>query len=146
MSADIEIQHRDDLLKKKYREYSKLVLLIGILYAVWMAIVVLGTYYIGGNSWAFLPLEAWLLSGLIVIGLCVIVEVVFIVSYDTAHKDRLEKQKPKPVRGKKLYVYSTPEKTRGGIFSRTYIKIDKDHALAFKYQMIDADSLWPKKK
>ena len=48
--------------------------------------------------------------------------------------------------GKKVYEYTFPKNNRGGVYSKTYVKIDDSFLLRVRNQMISAEILWPDKK
>ena len=58
----------------------------------------------------------------------------------------MEAEKPKPefIDGKRVYVYSHPERMEGGIFSKTYIAIDKHSVLRLRSLMVPPNHLWNK--
>jgi hypothetical protein len=63
-------------------------------------------------------------------------------------KRGLEQQKPTQLsyKGKRLHVYTYPPGVKGGIFSKTHIKIDGDTILNVRIQMIPPQELWGKKE
>jgi hypothetical protein len=63
-------------------------------------------------------------------------------------RKRIASEKPKSLylRGKKLHVYTLPEGSKGGVFSKTYVKIDEENILTLRYQMIMPEELWGETK
>ena len=144
--AAIEVERYEDILKARYLRYAKILLILGLIYTLWVVIVVVGTYFfsLGGSRWAFLPMTTWVYSWIIVLALCVGIEAFFIVHEEQARKQRIEEEKPAPLRGKKLYVYTAPEIAKGGIFAKTYVKVDENSAVAIRYQMMNPQQVWKK--
>ena len=59
-----------------------------------------------------------------------------------------EKEETKPLyyKGKKLHAYTFPVDSKGGIFSKTHIKIDENNILNLRIQMIPPKELWERKE
>jgi hypothetical protein len=53
---------------------------------------------------------------------------------------------PDYIHGKRLYIYTNPSDSKGGIYSKTYIKIDENNVLRIRNLMIPPDELWNKKE
>lgn len=144
-----ELSKVEDKLKARYSTLSKVFLVIAILFILWIVIVVLGIYLLGlGYNWALLTLDNWIYVLCALIGFFVVLEIIFYLQYNVARKKRLEAEKPEPefCKGKRLYVYTYPKGAEGGIYSKTYIKIDENSVLRLRALMVPPQDLWGKKE
>lgn len=130
----------------------KLFLMISILLLMWIVILLSGISVLDFEpDWAGLSLSTWLL---VISGLFAAFIVIDIVMYVSPHlfvKGGVEEfisSKPsyEYMDGMKVYEYTYPEDENGGIFSKTYIKINDSTLLRVRNQILAADALWPKKK
>ena len=67
--------------------------------------------------------------------------------YPTIKKKKIEKEKSKPIfyKGKRIHTYTLPIGSKGGLFSKTYVRIDEKNILNLRFQMISPNDLWQKK-
>lgn len=134
----------DETIKIIYFRLSILILILAIIYSIWISFLIIGVYYIGlGNRWAFLTMDHWIITSVILFVIFIFLELLFVFHYFIAKKKRIESEKPKPLffKGKRLHIFSTPVGSSGGIYSKTYIKIDKDNILNHRFQMIPPNEL-----
>ena len=142
MSAK-EKKLREDVLKTRYLRVSKILLILAIFYSLWIVIVVLGVYFFGLYKIALLTMDQWIISGIGIIGLFVGLDLLFFIHHFIVKKRRIESEKPGPkdFKGKKLHTYTIPIDSKGGIFSKTYIKLDENNILNLRYQMIPPNEM-----
>lgn len=147
---DTEEIHRDeDRLKPRYLKLSKIIFLLAILYSLWIAFVIISVYFLGfGNKWAIITMDQWILSAVILLGFFIILEVLFILHHQIIRMRRIEREKPKPLyyKGKKVHTYTLPMGSKGGIFSKTYVKMDEKNIVSLRFQMIPPNDLWKKEE
>ena len=139
----------DILPHNRYRKWSKVLLVIGVLYVVWIIFVIMSIYFLEmGYRWSFLSMNEWIYSGIFLLGLFVLIELIFFARYYVTQKEKLEGEKPKPLmyKGKRLYIYTCPPHAKGGLFSRTYIPVDENTIVRVKTQMIPPEELWKTKE
>ncbi|HEC86812.1 MAG TPA: hypothetical protein ENI49_02950 [Thermoplasmatales archaeon] len=135
------------LEKKKLRSraIAKALFIISTLYLILLIAVILIVYYFGiGYKWIQalqISLPIALLMGIIIYAIFIIVILLLYASYRSAKKKVVE-SKDLVSREKPLYVYTYPEGARGGIFSRTIIKIDNNAEVNIRYQMVKPEELW----
>jgi len=137
-----------DKLKNRYLKISKIIILLTIVYLVWTIFQVISVYFLGfGNKWAGLTMDEWVLSSILIFSIFIGLELIFLLHHQMVSKNSIEQAKPKQkfFKGKKLHIYTMPKHSKGGIFSKTYIKIDEDNILSIRYQMIPPKNLWGKK-
>lgn len=143
-------QHRDeDKLKNRYLKISKIIFILSLLYLFWTVFQIISVYYLGlGNKWAVLTMDHWILSSIILFSIFIVFEFLFVLHFYQIKRKRIEQEKPKPqyFKGKRLHPYTLPEGAKGGIFSKTYIKIDENNILNLRFQMIPPQWLWKKKE
>ena len=134
---------------KKYSFWSKLFIYIIILLIILLSIVLLGVYILGyGYNWALLSLDAWIILICFLCVIFILLEIFFYFHLSSKIKKRIELEKPKPefIEGKKVFDYTYPEGVEGGVFSKTYIEIDKNNILRIRSLIIPPDELWGNKE
>ena len=144
-----EISKAEDKLKAIYSKLSKLFVVIAILFIIWVFVVLLGIYLLGqGYNWALLSLDNWIYVLCALIGFFVLLEIIFYLHYISVSKKRLEAEKPELefTQGKRLYVYTHPKGAEGGVYSKTYIKIDENSVLRLRNLIVPSQELWSKKE
>ena len=132
--------------KQKHRllKISKIFFLITMIYSLWIAILIMGVYFLNlGFRWAGFTIEQWLLSAIVLVSIIIVLEVILLLQYTLSRMKQLRPKKQKEtIQGKKVYRYTIPVDAKGGIFSKTYILIDEDRVLNLRYQMIPPNDLW----
>lgn len=143
-----DISKVEDKLIVKYSKWSKILLLITVLFSLWILFVALTTIILKFEpAWALFTLDVWIYVWCLVVVFFILLVLVFFFHYSSVRKKRLEQERPKPefIDGKRLYVYTCPKGCEGGIFSKTYIKIDDNNILRLRTLMIPPNELWEKK-
>jgi hypothetical protein len=139
----------EEKLKRRYRRTTKILLLLAIIYALWIAIFIIGTYFLGlGSTWAVLSMDIWILSSIVLFAVFIGLELLFLSHYTASKRKHTQKEKPQMLylKGKRVHNYTLPFSAKGGIFSKTYIMIDEGSVLSLRYQMIPPNDLWGKKQ
>ena len=132
-----------------YPMLSKLFLITSILFIIWILFVAMGAFILEmGPNWALLNLENWITAWCVLTVIFIILEVVFYFQYTSKVDKKLELDKPGPefLHDKRVYVYTYPIDSEGGIFSKTYISIDETSVLRLRGLMIPQQKLWGKKE
>ncbi len=144
-----EMRNMELKLLRKYSFWSKLFILIIILLIILLSIVFLGVYIFGyGHNWALFSLDAWI----IVISLLCVIFILFVLffyyNFSSNVTKRIELETPKPefIDGKKVYIFTFPKEAEGGVFSKTYIEIDKKNILRLRSLIVPPDELWGNKE
>ena len=141
----IPIKNKDEeFLKNYYLKLSKIILLLVIIYSIWIGIIIIGVYFIGsGNKWAFLTMDQWIISSVVLFSIFVVLEILFFVHYFVVKKKRIESEKPKTLffKGKNLHIFTLPTGSNGGIYSKTYINIDNENILNLRYQILPPNEI-----
>jgi len=143
----VEVKRDEDKLKARYLEISKIIALLAVIYLIWTVFHIISVYFLGfGNRWAALTMDQWVLSSIIFLSICISLVLLFVLHHYIVKKRRIENEKPKPAfyRGKRLYTHTLPDKSKGGIFSKTFVKIDDGTTLVLRFQMIPPINLWGK--
>jgi len=144
-----ELFKMEDKLKARYSTLSKVFVILAVLFIIWVVVDILGIYLLGlGYNWAILSLDEWIYIWIALLGFFFILEIIFYMHYNSVRKKRLEAEKPKVefYQGKRLYVYTNPGGAIGGIYSKTYIKIDENSVLRLRALMVTPQELWGKKE
>ena len=127
----------------------KLFLVICVLLLMWIVIVISGISVLEFDpDWAGLSLSTWLLIISILFGAFIIIDILMYVSPSLFTKGTIQEfvsSEPagEYLDGKIVYEYTYPEHKKGGIFSKTYIKINDSTLLRVRNQIIPAEMLWP---
>jgi hypothetical protein len=143
----VENERYEDKLKVRYLKISKIIILLAVIYLIWTVFHIISVYFLGfGNKWAALTMDQWIISSIILFSICIGLVLLFILHYYIIKKIRIEREKPKPIfyKGKRLYIHTLPDGSKGGIFSKTFVKIDEDKILSLRFQMIPPINLWGK--
>jgi len=140
----------EEKLKRRYLKASKLLFLFTILYSLWVALVIMGAYFLQlENKWAVFTIGQWILSAIILISVVIAIEIFFLLHNTLLRKKQVQAEQPQqPVylQGKQVNSYTIPQGAKGGIFSRTFIMIDETRVLNLRYQMIPPNDLWKQKQ
>lgn len=146
---ETELRSIEDKLRNRYSLLSKLFILIAILFTIFVVIVFLGITYLGyGYNWAGISLEGWIIALCSLFGAFIILGLIFYFHFSSAKTKRIDAEKPKIefINGKRVHVFTFPKGKEGGIFSKTYIEIDKNSVLRLRSLMIPPEELWGKKE
>jgi hypothetical protein len=137
-------------LKRRYLRISKLILLFAMIYALWIALVLIGTFQLAlGISWASFTVEEWVLSAIVLFVVFILIELLFFVQLTMAtrtKKHKAEGPAEQFIKGKRVHTFTVPLDAKGGIFSKTYVKIDEASVLNLRYQITPPNELWGKKE
>jgi len=144
-----ELQKVEDKIRVRYSKLSKIFLVIALFFVVLVILIAVGIGIFGLEpNWALISLDNWIYICCILIGFFVILEIVFYFHYISVKNKRLEKEKPKSefYQNKRLYVYTHPQGAEGGVYIKTYIKIDENSMLRLRTLIIPPSELWGKKE
>ena len=95
------------------------------------------------SNWAYLSLENWVLFSIITILIFIVIEILYYI-YTYYFSDKIiefEEIEPELLHGKKVYIYTNPKDSKGGVFSKTYIQINNESVLRIRNQMIPPEEL-----
>jgi hypothetical protein len=149
--ATVEPGSSEERRQKRYLRISKLILLFAVIYSLWIAIVIIGTFQLAlGVSWAAFTLEQWILSAIALFIIFIIIEILFVIHLSLKKPRKRETKKVATpaqfIKGKHVHTFTIPFDARGGIFSKTYIIIDDRSVLNLRYQITPPNELWGKKE
>ena len=140
----------EEKLKRRYLKASKLLFLFTVIYSLWVALVIMGVYFLPlENKWAVFTIGQWILSAIVLISVVIALEIIFLLHNSLLRKKHLQPEQPKqPVylQGKQVHNYTIPVDAKGGIFSKTFVMIDETRVLNLRYQMIPPNDLWKQKQ
>lgn len=132
------IQHPNILLPKIF-------LILTIIFFMWIVIVISGPLVLGWSaSWAGLSLSLWIFLISILIGLFIIIDIILYMRPLPLETQSIfqDASMPETIQDQHIYEFTYPNKAKGGLFSKTYIRIDKDNILRIRNQMMPAEKLW----
>jgi hypothetical protein len=139
----------EEKLKRRYLKASKLLFLFTVIYSLWVALVIMGVYFLQlEHKWAVFTIGQWILSGIILISVVIALEIIFLLHNTLTRKKHLQPEQPKQpmyLQGKQVHNYTVPVDAKGGIFSKTFVMIDETRVLNLRYQMIPPNDLWKQK-
>ncbi len=144
-----EMRNMELKLLRKYSFWSKLFILIIILLIILLSIVFLGVYIFGyGHNWALFSLDAWIIVISLLCVIFILLVLFFYYNFSSNVTKRIELETPKPefIDGKKVYIFTFPKEAEGGVFSKTYIEIDKKNILRLRSLIVPPDELWGNKE
>jgi len=136
-------------LEKKYLKIAIVFFLLGMIYLLWtITVIVTVVFFDFEFDWAGLTIDQWIISSIIIFSIFLVIEIIFLLHHSSTKKKQIESEKPKPLlyKGKRLHKYTVPTGSKGGIFSKTFVKIDDQNILYLRYQMIPPNDLWGKKE
>jgi hypothetical protein len=140
----------EEKLKRRYLKISKLLFLFTIIYSLWVALVIMGVYFLQlGNKWVVFTIGQWILSAIILISVIIGLEIIFLLHNTLSRKKHLHPEQFQPLvylQGKQVHNYTIPAGAKGGIFSKTFIMIDETRVVNLRYQMIPPNDLWGQKQ
>lgn len=132
----------EEKTRVKYLNFFKLFLIVGLILTLIIILLTIGVSAYG-PYWAIIGLDIWIYILVIVLIFFTILEVTLYYRYRSLKKQANIQKIPKTqyMDGKKLIVYTYPKGAKGGVFSKTYIPIDKKHVLLLKTRMIPPGEL-----
>ena len=143
-NIQVELRNTERKLGNQYPKFIKLFLQLTILMIIIAVIVLVGILAFGaGHNWALMSVDAWLIAINIIIVLFIFLTFLFYFHLITLKKKRIELEKPKPeyIDGRRVFIYTFPTGIDGGIFSKTYIEIDKNSILRLRTLIIPPNDL-----
>jgi hypothetical protein len=146
--ARLQIPPIQAYLKRLTTNLNLLMITIAILVTLWISLIIISVYFFGmANNWAGLAMDHWVLVGIGLLTFFIIITLLLNLLPILIARQKISRKKRKPIfyQGKRVHEYTFPPQSQGGIFSRTYISIDDNNIVNFRYQMISPDQLWPKK-
>jgi hypothetical protein len=140
----------EDKLKQRVMKVSKFFFIITMIYSLWIALIIIGTYFLQfGIRWATYTIEQWILSAIVLFSAVIALEMILLLQYILLKKRHLRPEKqnqPVLLQGKYVHSYTVPTAAKGGLFSKTLILIDENRVLNLRYQMIPPNDLWGQKQ
>jgi hypothetical protein len=143
-NIQVELRTKEKKLGSLYPRFIKLFLQLTILLIIIASIVLVGILAFGaGYNWALLSVDAWLVALNVIVIIFILFTIFFYFHLYNLRKKINEMEKPKPefVNGRRVYIYTFPTGMHGGIFSKTYIEIDKNSILRLRTLIIPPNDL-----
>lgn len=142
---------RDSKIKelgRKRKQVLKVIMIISFIYMLFFLSLILATYYlkVGYSIAKSLQLSIWKVA---TIGCGMYLA--FILLVILLHMDYIKKRReierslrPKPVfyKGKRLYSFTYPIGTRGGLYAKTIIDIDDKTAILLRQRIVKPEDIW----
>ena len=134
-------------LGNRYKKWSKVFFVVALLYFIWAFVVVMGVYFFElGYRWSLLSINEWIYLGIGIFALFIVLEVIFLIHHTMAQKQQRAPGQPASLyyKGRRLHIFTYPAGSKGGIYSKTHIKIDDDNIVNVRVQMVPPANLWGK--
>ncbi len=144
-----ELRAEEEGMINRFSLIVKVMLLLAIICAVFYVVIFMGTYIWNyGYNWAGLSFSSWTLILSLMILFFILIDIVLYCKVDIFDKRRIKTEKPKPkfIQGKRIHQLTFPKGAEGGIFSKTYIKIDEHNVLRLRLLMVKPKEMWNKFK
>ncbi len=135
----------EDTLRVRYAKITKFFLAITFLFILLVVAVGIGIgIFEMKPDWALFILDVWMYIMAALVGILVLLGIIIYLHYSMVKKKRLIEERPKPefIDGKRLYIYTHPESSNGGIFSKTHIEIDDHGILRIRALMASPGEIW----
>ena len=135
----------EDTLRVRYARLTKFFLIITFLLILLVVAVGLGIgIFEMKPDWALFILDVWMYTMAALIGIFVLLAIIIYIHYSIVRKKRLIEERPKPefIGGKRLYTYTHPGSSNGGVFSKTHIEIDDHTILRIRGLMASPGEIW----
>ena len=139
------------LSTKQLLMLPKLFLIITVIF-IMLIIIILGVPFFGEfePDWAGLSPSLWLTMISILIGMFIVIDIILyatprfftIQTINESEELLVEFPEVEQRDGKQVYDYTYPVGAKGGIFSKTYIKIGEDALVRIRNQMITKEEIW----
>ena len=129
----------------------KLFLIISVLLLMWIVILISGVSYLELDpDWAGISISIWLLVISVLFGAFIVIDILMYMSPTIFMKGEMQEFIPTEpsseyLDGMKVYEYTYPRLKKGGLFSKTYVKVDDSTLIRVRNQMIPAEVLWSNK-
>jgi hypothetical protein len=129
----------------------KLFLIISVLLLLWIVILISGVSYLELDpDWAGISISIWLLVISVLFGAFIVIDILMYMSPTIFMKGEMQEFIPiepssEYLDGMKVYEYTYPRRIKGGLFSKTYVKVDDSTLIRVRNQMIPAEVLWSNK-
>ena len=135
----------EDNLRVRYARLTKFFLVITFLLIPLVVAIGLGIgIFEMKPDWALFLLDVWMYIISALIGIFVLLAIIVYIHYSIVKKRRLIEERPKPefIDGKRLYTYTYPASSNGGIFSKTNIDIDDHTILRIRGLIASSGEVW----
>ena len=122
-----------------FKKISTVFIFLSIILILLVLIVAYGIIIMEQEPlWAYLSLDNWVIIVTTIILLFAIIEIIYYLT-KIRMSDKIVEFKevgPEEKHGKKIYDFISPKDSKGGVFSKTYIKIDDENYLKLRHQII----------
>ena len=135
----------EDTLRVRYAKITKFFLVLTFLFILLVVAIGLGIgIFEMKPDWALFILDIWMYIMAALIGILVLLGIIIYFHYSLVKNKRLIEERPKPefIDGKRLYIYTHPGSSNGGIFSKTHIEIDDHTILRIRGLMASPGEIW----
>jgi hypothetical protein len=141
----IEMRNSENKSIRTYSMLFKIFIIITLLLIILLAVVLFGVFVLGyGHNWALISVDGWIIAVSLLAVVFILLEFLLYFNLSSLRKKRIELEKPKPeyIEGKRVYIFTHPAGVEGGIFSKTYIELDKNSILRLRSLIIPPEELW----
>jgi hypothetical protein len=140
---ELTIENIEEKTRVKYLNFFKLLLVISLILVLLITLLTLGVTAFGPN-WAIISIDIWVYLLAFLLAFFTILELTLYYRYRSVKNQMHLKKIPRQqyIDGKKIITYRYPKGAIGGVFSKTYITIDKKRILLLKNRIIPPGEIW----
>jgi len=133
---------REEVFKFKAKKWTRIILIIALLYLIWMVIVFSTIFVLGFSyTWSILTFDTWIMIGIVLYSILITMELVIILYYFYLKR---EKKLKAPIfeeveeKEKNIITYTYPKDVEGGVFSSSYVDVDENTTLRLRTLLVRA--------
>jgi hypothetical protein len=127
----------------------KLFIIIIVLLLMWLVVVGSASMILEFDPlWTGISVGNWALVISALIGVFIVLDIVLYVKSEgptttfEVFQPITQSTEPEFKDGKRVYIFTYPVESKGGIYSKTYLEVDATHILRIRNQMFSSEDLW----
>ena len=144
---------RSTISVKQLLMLPKLFLILTVVFIMWIMIVLGGPFFgVFEPNWTGISASLWMILISIILSTFIIIDIVLYATpkFFSYPQDKeasiglVEFPEIEQRAGKQVYEFTYPVGSRGGVFSKTYVKISEQAIIRIRNQMIKKEEIWNK--
>lgn len=140
---ELTIENIEEKTRVKYLNFFKILLVLSLILSLIIILITIGVTAFGPN-WAIIGLDIWIYFLVVLLIFFTILELTLYYRYISLKRKGNIKKQPQNqyINGRRVVVYTCPKGAIGGVFSKTYIPVDKKYILLLKNRIIPPSEIW----
>jgi len=148
---DADSMERSTISVKQILMLPKLFVILTVIFAMWIVIVLGGPIFgVFEPNWTGISPSLWMILISILIGAFIVIDIVLYATPKFfSQSEEMEKSinlvefpEVEQRDGKQVYEFTYPVGSKGGVFSKTYVKINEGAIVRIRNQMINKEEIW----